>query len=205
MTAATATTAIFRNRTMQASFVGPGEPEPDHARAAARMILDLLDRGAIEALAHFLAGLEERRELLRDRHLVACARIAAGASLALLGRERAEAAQFDPLATSERVCDLAKDGVDDVLDVALIEMRIAGRHALHELRLDHRTSPTRPRSFAAPSCPEIMVHINSNPSAHWRQRDAGPASAEPGRRQTVTPNAEPHTALSGETAPDRTG
>src|SRR5271170_1185470 len=127
-----------------ASLIGPTRrARAHHARAAVRTILDPLDRVSIEALAHFLAGLEERRELLGDRHLVAGARIAAGARLALLGREGAEAAQLDALAAGEGVGDLAEYGVDDVFDVALIEMRIAGRHALHELRLDHRTSPTR--------------------------------------------------------------
>jgi hypothetical protein len=37
----------------------------------------------------------------------------------------------------QRVRDLAENGVDDGLDVALIEMRIAGGHALHEFRLNH--------------------------------------------------------------------
>src|SRR5580658_8002155 len=136
-----ATIVIFKSRNMQASSVQRAGPEPDHARAAVRTILDSFDCGSIEALAHFLAGFEERRELLGDRHLVAGARIAAGAGLTLLGRERAEAAQLDALAPSQRVGDLAENGVDDGLDVALVEMRIARGHALHEFRLDHRTSP----------------------------------------------------------------
>ena len=118
----------------------------------------------IEALAHFLAGLEERRQLLGDRNLVAGARIAAGAGLALLGREGAEAAQLDALSASERIGDLAENSVDDGLDVALIEMRIARGHALHEFRLDHRISPleTIP-AFRRSSCPEMAVYINSKP------------------------------------------
>ena len=38
---------------------------------------------------------------------------------------------------------LAENGVNNVLNVALIEMRITGGHPLHELRLDHQMSPTR--------------------------------------------------------------
>ena len=33
--------------------------------------------------------------------------------------------------------DLAEDGVDDVLDVALIEVRVLGGDTLHKLGLDH--------------------------------------------------------------------
>ena len=49
-----------------------------------------------------------------------------------------KAAQFDALAARERLGDLAEDGVDDVFDVALIEMRITRRHTLHELGFDQR-------------------------------------------------------------------
>src|SRR6185437_14922393 len=126
--------------------------------------LGSLGRGPIEALPHFLAGLEERRQLLGDRNLVAGARIAAGAGLALLGREGAEAAQLDALAPGERVGDLAENGVDDSLDVTLIEIRIARGHALHEFRLDHRSSPleTIP-AFCRSSCPEWRSASIANP------------------------------------------
>ena len=97
----------------------------------------MFDRQAVETLAHLLAGLEERRQLLGHRHLVAGARIATGAGLPLLGRERAEAPELHPLAAGERVGDLAENGIDDVFDVALIEVRITGGHALHKFRLDH--------------------------------------------------------------------
>src|SRR5208337_2265324 len=76
------------------------------------VILDLFDRNAVETLAHLLAGLKERRQLLGHRHLIAGARIAAGAGLPLLGREGAEAAQLHPLAAGERVRDLAQNRID---------------------------------------------------------------------------------------------
>ena len=93
--------------------------------------------GAIEPLAHFLAGLEERHALLVDGDMGAGARIAAGARRALLHREGAEAAQFDPIAARHGGDDLAEDGVDDVLDVALIKMRVLRGNALNEFGLDH--------------------------------------------------------------------
>jgi hypothetical protein len=74
--------------------------------------------------------------------------------LALLGRESAEAAQLHALAAGEGVGNLAENGVDDILDVTLVEMRIASGHALHELRLDHWTSPPR-------NDPSVSPRINA--------------------------------------------
>src|SRR5215468_7304891 len=92
----------------------------------------------VQPLTHFLAGLEERHRLLVDRDMRAGARVAAGAGGAILDRERAEAAQLDPIAARHGGGDLAEDGVDDVFDVALVEMRVLRRDALHELGFDHR-------------------------------------------------------------------
>src|SRR5947199_9871679 len=55
-------------------------------------------RCAIEALAHFLAGLEERNRLLLHRDMRAGARVASGAGRAILDGEGTEAAQLDPVA-----------------------------------------------------------------------------------------------------------
>src|SRR5690606_28902689 len=74
----------------------------------------------IQALAKLLAGLEERRLLGLDLNGLAGSRIAAGAGLAVLDRERAEAPQFDPVAARERLGDLVEDRRDDPLHVALI-------------------------------------------------------------------------------------
>jgi hypothetical protein len=100
----------------------------------------LLDRCAVEPLAHFLARLEEGGKLLGHRHLVPGARVSPGVRLMLLCGKSAEAAQLDALAARESVDDLAQNRIDDVLDVALLEVRIASRHALHEFRLDHYAS-----------------------------------------------------------------
>src|SRR6202162_677057 len=97
----------------------------------------LLAPRTVQPLAHFLAGLEVRDDLLVDAYLRAGARIAAHARRPALGGEGAEAAQLDAVAAGERGGDLVQHGVDDVLDVALIKMRIRFRDPLYELRLDH--------------------------------------------------------------------
>src|SRR5882757_9165979 len=93
---------------------------------------------AVEPLAHFLAGLEERHGFLVDRDVGAGARVAPGPRRAVLDGEGAEAAQLDAVTARHRGDDLAENGVDDVLDVALVKMRVLRRDALHELGFDHR-------------------------------------------------------------------
>src|SRR6266581_2119696 len=105
---------------------------------------------AIEALAHFLAGLEERNALLLDGDVRPGARIAPGAGRPVLDRKGAEAAQLDAIAAGERGDDLAQDGIDDVLDVALIEMRVLRRDTLDELGFDHRIAAPGRRRLAIP-------------------------------------------------------
>src|SRR6266478_3097933 len=109
-------------------------------RISAVTILRIMTSAArtIEPLAHFLAGLEERHRLLVHRDVGAGARIAPGPGRAVLDRESAEAAQLDPVAARHRRDDLAENGVHDVLHVALVEMRVLRRDALHELGFDHR-------------------------------------------------------------------
>src|SRR5262245_58329767 len=94
--------------------------------------------GPIQTLAHFLAGLEERHRLLFDRDVRASARVAAHARRTVLHREGAEAPQLDAVASRHGGNDLPEDGVDDVLHVTLIEVRILRSNALHQLGLDHR-------------------------------------------------------------------
>src|SRR5262245_56662934 len=74
----------------------------------------------VEPLAHFLTGLEERHRLLLDGDVRAGARVAAGAGRTILDGERAEAAQLDAIAPRHGGDDLAENGVDDVLHVALV-------------------------------------------------------------------------------------
>ena len=79
---------------------------------------------AVDAFAQLLARLEERHRLLVHRHRLAGARVAAGAGVAALDREGAEAAQLDALATRQGGGDLVEDGADDELDVAAEQMRV---------------------------------------------------------------------------------
>src|SRR5262245_22196710 len=96
----------------------------------------------VEPLAHFLAGLEERHRLLLHRDVGAGARVASGPGRAILHGEGSEAAQLDAVAARHRGDDLAENGIDDVLDVALVEMRVLRGDALHELGFDHRCRPS---------------------------------------------------------------
>jgi hypothetical protein len=57
---------------------------------------------AVQPVAQKLAGLEERNLLVIDLHRLARAGVAADAGIARLDRERAEAAQFDPVALGQR-------------------------------------------------------------------------------------------------------
>src|SRR5437016_3026514 len=87
--------------------------------------LEIIGLGvAIEPLAHFLAGLEERHALLVDRHMRPGARIAPGARRPVLDRKGPETTQLDAITARQRGDDLAQDGVDDVLNVTLIKVRI---------------------------------------------------------------------------------
>ena len=113
-----------------------------HFRRVAERADSLSLRPAVQALAHVLAGLEEGHVFLRDDHLLAGARIAAGARRPVLHREGAEAAQLHPVAARQRRHDLLQDGVHDVLHIALEKVRIARGNALDELRFDHAGPPS---------------------------------------------------------------
>jgi hypothetical protein len=93
---------------------------------------------AVEPLAHFLAGLEERHGLLLHRHVLTGTGSAAGPGRPVLDGERAEATQFDAIPARNSRDDLTEDSVDDILDVALLKMRVLRRDARHEFGFDHR-------------------------------------------------------------------
>src|SRR5438552_3934954 len=77
--------------------------------------------------------------------------VSAGAGRSILDREGAESPELDPIAARHRADDLAENGIDDVLDITLIKMRVLRRNALHKLRLDHCRLP--PRLHGPPSPP----------------------------------------------------
>ena len=73
--------------------------------------------------------------------MLAGARVASYASVALLHGERAKAAQLNAIAARERVADLSEDGVDDVLDVTLVEVGVLVGDPLHKFRFNHEAIP----------------------------------------------------------------
>src|SRR5262249_35076221 len=89
--------------------------------------------GAVQPLAHFLAGLEERHVFLIDGDMGAGARITAWARRTGLDREGTEAAQLNPVPAGQGRDDLAEDGVDDVLDISLVEVWVRCGDSLNEL------------------------------------------------------------------------
>jgi hypothetical protein len=86
----------------------------------------------VQALTQFLAGLEKRHPFFLDEHGVACSRIAAGSRRTVLDREGTEAAQFDAISGSQRIGDFIQNGIDDILDIAVIEMWIVRSDNLHQ-------------------------------------------------------------------------
>jgi hypothetical protein len=60
-----------------------------------------------------------------------------------LAKKSAKAAQLDTFAALQSVCDPAENCVDDVLDVALMEVGTAGRHVLHKFRTDRAASNSK--------------------------------------------------------------
>lgn len=93
---------------------------------------------AVQPLAHFLAGLEERNALLIDGDMSAGARIAAGARGAMLDRESAEAAQLDAVTARECRYDLFENRIHNVLDIPLVQMRVVLGDTLNKFGFDHR-------------------------------------------------------------------
>lgn len=87
----------------------------------------------IEPVAELLAGFEKRHPLFLDIDALARTRVAAAARRSILYGEGAKTAELDPVALSQCVGDLVKDGTNDVFHVALKEMWIAVGNNLNEL------------------------------------------------------------------------
>src|SRR6185312_289126 len=93
---------------------------------------------AVQPLAHFLAGLEERNALLIDRHMGTGAWIASGPRRTMFHRKGAKAAQLDPVAPRQRGHDLIENRIHDILHIPLVEVRVVLGDALNEFGFDHR-------------------------------------------------------------------
>ncbi len=84
------------------------------------------DLKAADDVVHPLAGLEGDDLRLGHHHLLAGAGVAGLAGLALAHLEDAEVAQFQPPLACERVDDVIKGALDDLLDVGLAHVGLAG-------------------------------------------------------------------------------
>jgi hypothetical protein len=93
---------------------------------------------AIQPLAHFLAGFEERNALLVDGHMCASARIASGARRSMFHRESAEAAKLDAVSARECRYDFLENRIHNVLDIPLVQVRVVLGDTLNKFGFDHR-------------------------------------------------------------------
>ena len=84
---------------------------------------------------HFLARPESGHVLFRHRNIVAGTGVSPRPRPALLDQENSESAELHPIETRERVGNFAEYRVNDILDVALIQMRIARDGPLHQFGL----------------------------------------------------------------------
>jgi hypothetical protein len=56
----------------------------------------------------------------------------------MLDRERAEAAQLDPVAPRQRGNNLIENRIHDILDIPLVKVRVVLGDTLNEFGFDHR-------------------------------------------------------------------
>src|SRR5690606_12724903 len=120
---------------------------------------------AIKPFANFLAGLELRHVFLTHINLFTRARVPADAGRAILDRESAEATKLDAVASRHGISDLVEDGIDDVLDIALEQMRIFRRELLDEFRLDHPWLQLRGLSCSLAQEREPTCQSETSPSS----------------------------------------
>ncbi|VWX53777.1 hypothetical protein NOVOSPHI9U_50399 [Novosphingobium sp. 9U] len=111
----------------------------------------------VQALAHFLAGLEVGDALLRHFDSFASARIAALAAVAVARGEGAEAAQLDAAAGSQCLSDLVEEGVERALDIVEPQLGIFLCQRLQQLGPDHEAPSTKPpRTLSRPPFPPLL-------------------------------------------------
>ena len=96
---------------------------------------------SIEQFVHFLARPKSGQVLFRHEDVIAGTGVAPRPRPALLGQENSEPAELHPVETRERVGNFAEYRVNDILDVALIQMRIARGDPLHQFGLDQDKRP----------------------------------------------------------------
>src|SRR3954466_9735197 len=101
-------------------------------------LLEALPRLWVEPIEHLAARLEHRKHPFGHRDRPTIARISSGTCAAPLGREYAEAAQFNPVSLRQRICDRVEDRVDDVLHVLPIQVGVLLGELLNQFGLEHR-------------------------------------------------------------------
>ncbi len=99
-------------------------------------------RSDVQALAHFLAGLEIGHALGVYVDGVAGAGVAALAGVPLSGGKGAEAPKLDPAALLELLGNRIVEGGNHPLDLLAGEIRMIIAKHLHELGTDHSFPPT---------------------------------------------------------------
>jgi hypothetical protein len=96
---------------------------------------------SIEQFVHFLARPKSGQVLFRHQDVVVGTGVASRPRPALLGQENSEPAELHPIETRERLGNFAEYRVNDILDVALIQMWIARGEPLHQFGLDQDNAP----------------------------------------------------------------
>jgi hypothetical protein len=90
---------------------------------------------------HFLARPKSGQVLFRHEDVIAGTGVAPRPRPALLGQENSEPAELHPVETRERVGNFAEYRVNDILDVALIQMCIAATSLCTSSDLTKTTPP----------------------------------------------------------------
>ena len=80
---------------------------------------------------------EDENNLPRHGNAVTRTRVAAGACVTLLHRERTEATKLNPVPSRERIPDSAEDRIHDGLDVTLMQMTMLIGKCSYQFGFDH--------------------------------------------------------------------
>ena len=116
------------------------------------IVLSRLDIGTVrigvKQRLDSLSGPEERNSLLAHRNQGASSGISPSTSFPKLYKKYSKSPQFDPITACHCGGNLCKNGVDDLLGVMPIEVRIFDRYPVNEFGFDH----SRPQTPAFGSC-----------------------------------------------------
>ena len=91
----------------------------------------MLGQGLIDCFAQGLAGLEMRHTLGGYLYGLAAARIAANAGWAMIDGKTAKAANFDAMATYQRIGDSVQNRFDSLFSITLVQLAKSGGQFFH--------------------------------------------------------------------------